>query len=149
MTTAQPDKTPHTVVIEMSPGIRVTWGELDVAYSRSSGPGGQNVNKVSSKAQIHWHPQLLPDAVRERFVTAYASKLLTDGAITITSQRYRDQPRNLEDCVEKLREMLQAVAVPPKRRRPTKPTKGSVERRLKAKQVTAKRKQGRREPSDE
>ena len=149
MTTAQPDKTPHTLVIAMSPGIQVTWGELDVAYSRSSGPGGQNVNKVSSKAQIHWHPERLPDAVRERFVLAYASKLLTDGAITISSQRYRDQPRNLEDCVEKLREMLQAVALPPKRRRPTKPSKGAVERRLKAKQETSQRKQGRREPSDE
>ncbi len=136
--------TSSSIAIVVSPTIQVLWDELEIAYSRSSGPGGQNVNKVNSKVVIQWHPGKLPEAVRLRFEAAFASRLLNDGKISITSQEYRDQPRNMQACLDKLREMLVSVAKPPKSRRPTKPTRGSIERRLKAKQQQSQRKQSRR-----
>ncbi len=138
-----------SVAVSVSPTIFVLWDDLDVAYSRSGGPGGQNVNKVNSKVVIQWHPGKLPEAVRQRFEAAFSSRIQTDGKISITSQEFRDQPRNLQACLDKLGEMLRSVAKPPKTRRPTKPTKGSVERRLKAKQVQSQRKQQRRSFGDE
>lgn len=139
----------QSIAVDVSPSIQVLWDDLDISYARSSGPGGQNVNKVNSKVVIQWHPQKLPEAVRQRFEVAYSSRLLTDGKIAITSQEYRDQPRNLQACLDKLKEMLAAVAKAPKKRRPTKPTKGSIERRLKAKQQLSQRKQQRRSVGDE
>ena len=75
----------------------------------------------------------LPEAVRERFLQKYGNRLTTEGELLVTSQRYRDAPRNSQDCLEKLRAMLLGVVHPPKRRRATRPTRGSVERRLQGK----------------
>jgi ribosome-associated protein len=124
--------------------IRIPDAELGWTFARSSGPGGQNVNKVSSKAVLRWRvtesPSLPPD-VRERFLSRYASRLTTEGDLPITSQRYRDQGRNIEDAKEMLAAMLIAVAVPQKKRRPTKPSKAAVRRRIETKQATSKKKQ--------
>jgi len=140
---------PSSVAVSITAAICVLWDDLDIAYARSGGPGGQNVNKVNSKVTLQWHPGKLPEAVRQRFVNAFQSRLLNDGKIAITSQEFRDQPRNLQACLDKLAEMLRSVAKPPKTRRATKPTKGSIERRLRAKQQQSQRKQQRRSPSDE
>ena len=86
----------------------------------------------------------LPEAVRERFLQKYANRLTTEGELLVTSQRYRDAPRNSQDCLEKLRAMLLGVAHPPKRRRATRPTRGSVERRLQGKRRQSAAKQNRR-----
>ncbi|MEX2113515.1 MAG: alternative ribosome rescue aminoacyl-tRNA hydrolase ArfB [Pirellulales bacterium] len=132
--------------------IRIPDSELELSYVRSSGPGGQNVNKVSSKAVLRWNAlasAALPDDVRQRFQAKFKSRLTTEGELIITSQRYRDQPRNAADAREKLRAMLASVATAPKRRKPTRPTKGSVERRIKSKQTVARKKQLRRGVSDE
>lgn len=145
----QPSHPPSSVAVSITSTIYVLWNDLDIAYARSGGPGGQNVNKVNSKVTLQWHPGNLPDAVRQRFESAFQSRLLNDGKIAITSQEFRDQPRNLQACLEKLAQMLRSVAKPPKTRRPTKPTKGSIERRLKAKQQQSQRKQERRSPRDE
>jgi ribosome-associated protein len=132
--------------------IRIPLAEFEITFARSGGPGGQNVNKVNSKAVLRWsvrNSPALPDAVRQRFLHKYAARLTNEGELLLTSQRYRDAPRNSQDCQEKLREMLLAVATPPKRRRATRPTKGSVERRLKAKRKQSAAKQGRRVRGDD
>jgi ribosome-associated protein len=132
--------------LEVNSAIRIPLDEFEFTYARSSGPGGQNVNKVNSKAVLHWavaSSPSIPDAVRERFLSRYHQRITTEGALVLSSERYRDQPRNVDDCLEKLREMLEAVARPPTRRRKTKPTRGSVERRLKDKKSQAQRKQRR------
>lgn len=132
--------------------IQIPDSEFEWTYARSSGPGGQNVNKVSSKAVLRWNvlsSPSLPPEVRARFLSRFASRLTTEGDLLITSQRYRDQGRNVADALEKLTAMLTEIARPPKRRRPTKPTKGSVTRRLESKQARSRTKQTRRRPAEE
>jgi ribosome-associated protein len=132
--------------------LQIPLAEFEVTFARSGGPGGQNVNKVKSKAVLRWgviSSPSLPEAVRQRFRQRYASRLTGDGELLVTSQRYRDAPRNAGDCFDKLREMLLAVATPPKRRRATRPTRGSVERRLQAKKRQSTVKQRRSAPRDD
>jgi len=132
--------------------VQIPEAEFEITFARSGGPGGQNVNKVNSKAVLRWsvrNSAALPDAVRQRFLQRYAARLTNEGELLLTSQRYRDAPRNSQDCLDKLRAMLLAVANPPKRRRATRPTRGSVERRLKAKRKQSAAKQGRRMRGDE
>jgi ribosome-associated protein len=122
-------------------------GELQFTFSRSSGPGGQNVNKVNSKATMRWNvtqSPSLPDDVRARFIARFRNRITHEGDLLITSQRYRDQPKNIADCCDKLAAMLREVLVPPKRRRATKPTRGSKVRRLEAKRQRGMKKEGRR-----
>src|SRR5262245_32195494 len=120
--------------------------ELDVSFARSGGPGGQNVQKVSSKALVRWKPaasRALPEDVKSRLLAQQRHRLTNEGELLITSQRTRDQGRNLEDCLDKLREIVRRALTPPKPRRPTKPTRGSKERRLVAKKQRAHRKASR------
>jgi ribosome-associated protein len=127
--------------------IRIPREELKFTFVRSSGPGGQNVNKVNSKAVLRWNvgsSPCLPDDVRGRFLAAYRRRISEAGQLVLTSQRYRDQRRNLLDCLQKLRAMVTAVATPRKRRRPTRPSRAAGERRLKEKRETSTKKQQRR-----
>lgn len=127
--------------------IRIPIRELEFTYARSSGPGGQNVNKVNSKAILRWavgRSASLPDDVRQRLRAHFRSRFTQEGDLLIIGQRYRDAGRNAADCLERLREMLSAVAVPPKPRRPTRPSKGSIRRRLEQKGRQAAKKQSRR-----
>lgn len=129
--------------------IRIPMTEFEVTYVRSAGPGGQNVNKVSSKAVLRWNvtaTQALSDEVKTRFTSRYGSRLTTEGDLLLTSQKYRDQAKNLDDCLERLKGLIQAVSVAPKVRRPTKPSKASQERRHTEKKVRSQRKANRRVP---
>ncbi len=131
----------------VTPQIQIPFAELEITFVRSSGPGGQNVNKVNSKAILRWpvrSSNRLPEAVRQRFLQKYGHRLTSEGELLLTSQRFRDAPRNSRDCLAKLRAMLLDVAHPPKRRRATRPTRGSVERRLQGKRRKAAAKQDRR-----
>lgn len=126
-------------MIFVTPEIQILDSELDFSFTRSSGPGGQNVNKVNSKAVLRWNfiSSAIPYGVKLRFQAAHGNRLTKEGDFLVTSDRFRDQGRNLADCQEKLRELLLAVALPPKPRKKTKPTRSSQERRH-----TTKRKQG-------
>lgn len=126
--------------------ISVPDQEFDFTFSRSSGPGGQNVNKVNTKVTLHWdvtRTPSLPVAVRSRFLTKFKRRINAQGQLVIYSQRYRDQGRNVADCFDKLREMILSVATVPKARKPTKPSKGSRERRLREKKSRSQTKQSR------
>lgn len=133
--------------LNVSSNVNIPEAELRLSFARSSGPGGQNVNKVSSKAVLHFaastSPSLPPD-VRQRLIERYQSRLTNAGEIVIHSEEFRDQPRNIQACYDKLRAMIVAVLRPPKKRRPTKPTRGSKVRRLKEKKARSDVKAGRR-----
>jgi ribosome-associated protein len=132
--------------------IRIPASQLRFTFVRSSGPGGQNVNKVSSKAVLRFRvaeSPSLPGDVRDRFLARYGSRVTAEGDVIVTSQRYRDQGRNVADALEKLRAMIASVAKPPTKRKPTKPSRAAVARRKASKQAQAQKKQRRRRPVSE
>jgi len=137
--------------LEITPTLKIPDAELRLSFARSSGPGGQNVNKVSSKAILHFDvltsPSLPPD-VRERFLSRYRTRVTNAGEVVIHSEEFRDQPRNIQACYDKLRAMVLTVLRPPKKRRPTKPTRGSKVRRLNEKKSRSQIKEGRRYRGD-
>ncbi len=127
--------------------IRVPESEFELSFARGSGPGGQNVNKVNSKVILTWNCQAspsLPPGVKKRFLERFSNRLRSDGAIIISSDRFRDQKRNADDCREKLAAMIEEVRLAPIERRPTKPTRGSKERRLQSKSRDKAKKESRR-----
>ncbi len=109
------------------------YSELEFSFVRSSGPGGQNVNKVNSKAVLRWNISgttcfRVEDHLR--ILAKLAPRLTGEGDLIVTSDRFRDQKQNKEDCVEKLIVLIEASMVVPKARRKTKPTRGSKRRKL-------------------
>ena len=99
-------------MLVVNESLRVPLREFSFTFSRSSGPGGQNVAKVSTKATLRWRvstTRSLPAGVRERFLARYARRITSDGELVISSQRFRDQGRNVADCLERLRQMLPKV----------------------------------------
>jgi ribosome-associated protein len=138
MTLAAPLRINHRIAIPAS--------ELTFTFVRSSGPGGQNVNKVNSKAQLRWSvtgSAGLPEDVRVRVLAKYRQRINDRGELILVSQRYRDQGRNMGDCLAKLREMIAVVAVPPKRRKKTVPSRGAKESRLRDKREKSEKKRRR------
>jgi ribosome-associated protein len=139
-------------MLDINESINIPDSEFRWTFARSSGPGGQNVNKVASKALLRWNVTTspsLPDDVRGRLQAQQRWKMTLEGDLIITSQRYRDQERNKEDCLEKLREyIVQAVSVP-KVRKKVKPTRASKERRLTEKRKRSTTKSARRKPVPE
>ena len=134
-------------MLEVNDRVRIPDEEFSWTFVRSGGPGGQNVNKVASKAVLRWNVVAspnLPDDIKNRLRQQQSRRITGDGDFLITSQRYRDQERNRLDCLEKLGEMLRAAAVRPKVRRKTKPSRGSQERRLAAKKRRSALKTSRR-----
>jgi ribosome-associated protein len=136
-------------MLRVNKRIAIPRQEFSFAFARSSGPGGQHVNKVNTKVTLRWHvagSRHLPDDVRDRFFKRYHGRIAQTGELVIYSQRFREQRRNIDDCLAKLRVMLEAVAEPPRVRKPTRPTRSSNERRLQAKLNRSNRKQTRRPP---
>ena len=122
--------------------------ELIFSFSRSSGPGGQNVNKVNTKVTLQWNVFIntsLPKDVLERFIEKYKNKLSQDGVLTLVSQKGRSQNLNVIDVVEKLHTMINSVAVPPKERKATKPSRAAVNKRLNEKKSHGDKKKSRQE----
>lgn len=125
----------------------VPLGELDFQFVKSSGKGGQNVNKVNTKAVMTWaifESESLPEPIKKRFVAAYGSKINQDGEVCVSSDRFRSQKQNMEDCVAKLYSMIASVRNPPKKRKPTKPSRSQREERLANKKQQSEKKANRR-----
>jgi ribosome-associated protein len=136
-------------LLSVTDSLAIPLDEFRFEFARSGGPGGQNVNKVNSKAVLRWTPAespSLPPMVRERLLRAVGSRLTKDGELLVTSQLTRDQPKNVADCLEKLRLIVLAAARPPKPRRPSRPTLASKVRRVEAKLRRATTKRLRRKP---
>jgi ribosome-associated protein len=138
--------------LEVNDAIAIPLDEFQFETSRSGGPGGQNVNKVNSKVQLRWTPSTspsLPDAVKARLLLNVANRLTREGELLIASTRTRDQGQNVEDCLDKLRNMILVALNPPKPRRATRPTLASKKRRVEAKQRRSDVKRGRQTPDQD
>lgn len=127
----------------------IPFSELSFSYARSGGSGGQNVNKVNSKVIMEWdlrNSPSLPYDVKARFFHRYKNLINADDIVQITSEKERSQKANMDDCIRKLHDMIAAVALPPKPRKKTKPTKSSVRKRLDSKTKHSAKKENRRKP---
>lgn len=128
--------------------FEVPRNELTLSFARSSGAGGQNVNKVNSKVEIRWDIAScasLPQDVLGRFLSRYKNRLDADGFVIVTSERQRDRERNIEDAIGKLEEWIASVWEKPIPRIKTKPTKSSKRRRIADKRHEGEKKKTRRE----
>lgn len=132
--------------------ITIPAAELDLSYVRASGPGGQNVNKVASKAVLRFSLRdsaAFPDDMKTRALARLAAKLTNDGELIVTNATTRDQTRNRDAALARLAAMLAAAVTRPRKRTATKPSAGSVARRLDTKRRRAETKRGRRPSGDE
>jgi Protein chain release factor B len=134
--------------LRISPDIVIDERELNESFVLASGPGGQNVNKVSSAVQLRFNVALsmsLPEPVRYRLMTKLKSRLTNSGELILIGRQFRDQNRNREDVRARLAALIQDAAVEPKKRFKTRPPRGAVETRLqdKKKQSATKRGRGR------
>jgi ribosome-associated protein len=136
-------------MLHVHPRVQIPLAEFRWTFARSSGPGGQNVNKVNSKVTLHWPAESspsIPDDVRERLVAKCRKRINSEGELVLHSQRYRDQGKNVTDCLEKLRQLLLDVVAPPKRRIATRPSRAAKQRRVDEKKSRGQKKELRRKP---
>jgi ribosome-associated protein len=138
--------------IRVSVGVVIPEAALSMRAVRSSGPGGQNVNKVASKVELRVDLEriegLAPDA-RQRLRALAAARLDAVGLLLVVSQRTRDQPKNLADARDKVRALVARALVAPRPRRPTRPTHAAKQARLREKKSRAARKAARRAPPED
>ncbi len=139
-------------LIRITPRFAIHEDELQLSFIRASGPGGQNVNKVSSAAQLRFDlfgSPSLPDAVKHRAIALAGSRLTQDGVIVLTADRFRTQLANRRDAIDRLVALLADAATPPRPRRPTRPTRASKVRRVDSKKHRGGIKDGRSRPQDD
>lgn len=141
-------------MIEITHSIRLSDDEIDIQFVRSSGPGGQNVNKVATAAQLRFDAAGSPSLsseVKTRLLKLAGSRATTEGEIVIDARRHRTQERNRADAIERLIDLIQRSAIRPKPRRATRPTRASRRRRVddKKKRGAVKRNRARKDYSDD
>jgi ribosome-associated protein len=138
-------------MLRITPHLSIDESEIEFEFVTASGPGGQNVNKVASAAQLRFDAAncaALSQALLRRLATLAGRRMTKDGVIVIQAQRFRSQEQNRRDALDRLVDLLASAAVAPKPRRKTRPTRASKERRLTAKKHQGERKRTRR-PADE
>ncbi len=127
--------------------INIPESEIELVFSRSSGAGGQNVNKVNSKVTLYWdfiNSTCIPYEVKSRFKQKFGHTITDSGKVMIIGQENRSQKDNIDAVFERLYKMIEAVLVAPKKRKKTKPTRSSVEKRLQSKKINSSRKKDRK-----
>jgi ribosome-associated protein len=133
-------------MIFVNRSIQIPDREIQLRFIRASGPGGQNVNKVSSAVELRFDVKrstALPEEVRQRLMRQSGKKLNSAGVLIIQARRYRSQERNRQDAMERLVRLVRQAALKPRARRPTKPSRGSRESRLEIKRLRSRTKQRR------
>ncbi|HQG29586.1 MAG TPA: alternative ribosome rescue aminoacyl-tRNA hydrolase ArfB [Candidatus Ozemobacteraceae bacterium] len=140
-----------TEPLQISESLTIPAADLQWSAARGSGPGGQNVNKVASKVELRFDlngTTALSPAVKDRLRAIAGNRIDAEGRLLITCQESRDQRSNLEEALRKVRALILKALTPPKKRRPTKPTRGSKERRLAGKRAHAEKKRRRTSDSE-
>lgn len=131
----------------MATNIIIPRTEFEFTFARGGGPGGQNVNKVNSKAILRWNPSTspsLPADVLERFLARFKNKLTTEGELVVSSHVHRDQPKNADECVRRVQQMVDSVAEAPIERVATVVPEREKARRVEDKRRMSQRKADRR-----
>jgi len=132
--------------LDIAPGLAIADDELEWKFIRASGPGGQNVNKVSSAVQLRFdaaRPGALPDPVRQRLFRLAGTRMTKDGVLVLDARRFRSQERNRQDAFDRLAALLRQAAERPKKRVKTRPTLAAKRRRLESKLRRGRTKQAR------
>ncbi len=129
----------------MRPRLTISPEEVEISAIRAQGSGGQNVNKVSNAVHLRFNvaTSSLPEAVRERLLKLGDQRISKDGVVVIKAQKFRSLEKNRSEALRRLQDLVESVAVAPRLRRPTRPSRGAVERRMQSKAMRAKVKAGR------
>ena len=139
-------------MVQVTADIVIPESEISERFVRASGPGGQNVNKVSTAVELRFDPSqssAIPSEVRDRLVAIAGSRMTADGVLVIDARRHRTQAQNREDARERLAELVRQALIKPRRRRATRPGKGAVERRIETKRRRSDTKRARGRIGDE
>jgi ribosome-associated protein len=134
-------------MIHITHDLAIDENEIQWTFTHGSGPGGQNVNKVATAVQLRFNVRdspSLPDKVRERLIRLAGKRVNKDGMLVIDARRFRTQERNRQDAIERLAELIRKATEKPKRRRRTRPTLASGERRLETKRLRSETKRARK-----
>lgn len=137
----------HANILTRMAQITIPFSEFSFTFSRSGGAGGQNVNKVNSKVVLEWNMAVsgaISPSVKERFASKFKGFLNDQGIVQITGQRHRSQKDNIDDCIQKLHQMIEEVFTPPKIRKATKPKRSAVLKRLSTKKKDSDKKRMRK-----